>query len=888
MSSLLLSTKLQAPQIRLERVPRLRLVERLQQGLAHKLILISAPAGYGKTTLLCEWLATCGKSSAWISLDKEDNDPPRFWSYFRAALQRSISLTGNTLPDFFPEHDPLLGKVWLTSLINELDKLQQPLILVLDDYHNINTGSIHEGLSFVLDHAPAHFYLVISTRADPPLPLASLRARSQMMEIRQFDLTFTSQEAADFLHHTMGLAISQEDVASITARTEGWIAGLQMAALSMQNMDDIPGFISALSGSHHYIFDYLLEEILKRQSPEIHRFLLYTSIVDQLTAPLCDVLVDEGPGLPRTRSSAAILEELEHANLFILPLDHEQRWYRYHHLFSDLLRLILEKADPGRAVELHRRACRWYEAQGMISEALDHALSSGDMELVAQIVSANALLLVENDATASTLRKIDLLPLDQVTALPWLGIARGWILVAGQVHKSEQLLDAVEKSLDAVSEERERQRMKGHIAAARAHLLGTKGARSQAAEQARLALELIPEDEIAIRARTLTVLGDMISYENISAQGLPFLEQAWRLALQAKKPHVAMIAAASLANVYLFQGRMRALERVCREALAIAQDYERDVQQPLPAASTVYALLARVFAEWGENEIAIQYAQTGITLSKRWGQDTNEEFCLDYMTRALIFSNHWEEARPLLERSNIVAWKISPAMGLERAIFTLDSLLDCDMPLSKEIQQQIERIQNQGAQIPTLQAARVLLRENKPDQALIALERAQSELIDEPFFDIVRIHALTALAYEALGKQKLALASLKQALDLGEPENRVATFVREGAAMEKLLRLAKFKGLSPGFIQRLLAAFDARQTHKQNPERVAKELVEMLSTREMEVLTLLAEGCSDKDIAERLFISRGTVHKHLKNIYGKLGVHSRTEALVQAHKLELL
>jgi LuxR family maltose regulon positive regulatory protein len=661
-----------------------------------------------------------------------------------------------------------------------------------------------------------------------------------------------------------------------------------MAALSVQNMDDIHGFVSTLSGSHHYIFDYLVEEILKRQSREIQRFLLYTSILDQLTAPLCDALLKEGAVPDITRPSTVILEELEHANLFILPLDHEQRWYRYHHLFSDLLRIMLEKTYPRRCTELHHRACLWYEAHGMLSDALDHALSSGDMKLVAQIVADNALVLVENDAAAPILKQIDALPLDQVTTLPWLGIARAWILGAGQIHKSEQILDAVEKSLEIVPEGCERQRIRGHIAAARAHVLGAKGDFNEALAHVKLAVDLLPEDEIAVRARCLTIWGDLLVGNGNVSQGIPYLEWAWTMAMRAKRPHVSMIAAASLANAYLFQGRMHELEHVCREALLISEIYEQRVQHPMLATSGVYALLARVLAEWGESEEAIPYARMGLRLSQRWGQDLDETFCLDYLARVLVFNNDWEQAKPLLDRAGLLAWKISAAMGLDRTFFTLDSLLDSEFPRPGEVEQEMRRIQVQGASYPALLAARLKLREEQPDQAFTILEQAESELKDQPSFDTIRIYALRALAYQALGNTKQALLALRQALDLGEPENRVATFVREGAVMEKLLRLAQASGMAPRFIQRLLLAFEMRRKHNQKRNLIGKGLVESVSERELDVIKLLAQGCSDKNIAEKLFISPETVHKHLKNIYGKLGVHSRTEALVQARKLELL
>jgi LuxR family maltose regulon positive regulatory protein len=888
MSSPLLTTKLHIPQVRTARVLRPHLIKRLQQGLAQKLTLISAPAGYGKTTLLCEWLAVCGQPTAWVSLDRGDNDPGRFWAYVLSALHGAFSSASITHPDIPTSPNRPPSETLLTELINELDKHPQPLILVLDDYHLIETQAIHDGLSFLLEHAPHHFHLVVATRADPPLPLARLRARSDMLEIRLADLRFTLQEAADFLNHTMGLKILPEEVARITARTEGWIAGLQIAALSMQNSDDVSGFITAFTGNHHYIFDYLLEEILGRQSLEIRRFLLYTSILDQLTAPMCDALLEGDMESSPTRSSSVILEELEHANLFILPLDHDHRWYRYHHLFSDLLRLMLERSHPGLSAELHRRACRWYEAQEMLPESLQHAISSGDMQLVTQIVSANVLVLVENNEIAPTLAKIDSLSPEEMIALPWLGIARAWALGAGQIQKSQQLLDAVEKSVANAPDTTEPQRLKGHIAAARAFVLGVQGDRSIAITHARDANELLPVDEISVRALNLTIWGDMLVADGNGPKALPILEQALALARQANKAHMIMIAAGSLANANLFAGKLHELHRVCLDALATAEDYQRRFQHPLSATAEVYSLLARVLVEWGENEKAIQFAHKGVILSEHWGRIIEEERCLSYLGRALMLSNDQEQARRVLDRADILAQKISPKYWQMIAIFTLETMLDCETPDASKIAQQMHRVKEGGARFPALLTARLKLRDNQPGEALVGLEQALSELNGQPSFDTVRIYALRALAFQAQGDEKQALSAMRQALELGEPENRIATFVRENVAMERLLRLVQTKSIAPAFVQRLLTAFEARRKHKPVAVPTTAGLLEPLSERELEILKLLAQGYSDKKIAETLVIARETVHKHLKNIYGKLGVHSRTEAIVHARELGLL
>jgi ATP/maltotriose-dependent transcriptional regulator MalT len=883
----ILSTKLAIPPVRSRLVVRSRLIEKLNQGMECGFVLVSAPAGYGKTTLLSAWLDQVECAITWLSLDDGDNDLARFLAYLAAALQQVNPSIGEALenpPDTLskPEAEPLL-----TPLINQLAQIENPFCLVLDDYHAIHNQEVHQIVSFMLEHRPPALHLVIATRADPPLPLSRFRVRSQMMELRLADLRFSSQEAADFLDHTMGLDISPEDVARITRRTEGWIAGLQMTALSIQNTEDLSSFITAFTSSDHYIFDYLLEEILERQSPEIRRFLLYTSILDQLTGPLCDALL-EGEVEPHpTRPSSVILEQIEHANLFIVALDYEHRWYRYHQLFSDLLKPVLDQAYPGLSVELHRRACRWYEGQDMFPEALQHAISSGNMQLVAQIVSANVLVLVENDEVMPTLRKIDSLPNNDLITMPWLGIARAWVVGTGQTQQSLQILDEAEKQVETMADGIEPQRLKGYIAAARAFVYNALGDLSQLISNSHLANELLPSDDISVRAMNLALWGKTLSVYEHDPDAIPILEQALGLALKAQKPHVAMIAASQLATSHLFAGRLHEVQQVCLEALEISEEYERRYLHTLPAAANIYPLLARVLAEWGENEQAIQMGRKGLMLSERWGRVNTEVLCLIYLGRALMFANEPEQARQIFQRAESAAQKISTDSWHDISRFILDSLLDSETPDSSEITRLRQRLQGSRWFFPWLKA-RLLLREDQPDQALVALEKALVDLKGQPSYDIVRIYALRALAFQAKGDEKQALVSLRQALELGEPENRVATFVREGAAMERLLQQAQSKSIAPEFVQRLLAAFESRHKQKPEPARVSKALIEPLSEREMDILKLLAQGCPDKKIAETLVIARDTVHKHLSNIYGKLGVHSRIGAIVRARELGLL
>jgi len=883
--AMLLPTKFYLPPEPGGFVARPHLLQELDKALTHRLTLVSAPAGAGKTTRVSAWVQSAHKKGVvigWLSLDDSDNDTGLFLDYIIASLEEGgLLIDTAVIPPGLASRAQVENT--LAEFIRGIMPLKREMLLVLDDYHLIQNKEIHNALGYLIEHAPPHLHLLILTRSDPPLELARLRVAGQLVELRMDHLRFSEQEASNFLRKATGMQLTEAEVAVLNERTEGWIAGLQMAAISLRGREDAEAFVAAFAGSHRFIFDYLLEQVLNRQSPQVREFLLQTSILDRFSASLCDA-VNGSDGEARD-----LLETLERANLFLVPLDDERGWYRYHHLFSDLLKLMLDRTHPKFSKELHRRASQWYEAQEMLPEALQHALSSGDMQLVAQIVSANVLVLVENDEVGPTLHKIDSVPLDEMIALPWLGIARAWIMGTGQSQKSLQILDTLEKSVENAPEGIQRQRLKGHIAAVRAFVFSIQGDKPNTIAHAQLANELLPVDEIAVRALNLTTLGDIRSDDRRhDPNSLSILEQALTLALKAEKPHVAMIAAAALASAHLHAGRLHELQRVCLEALTIAEIYQKRTQRPLSATANVYSLLARVLAEWGENEKAIQYARKGLILSERWGQVDTEVMCLNYLGRALVFGNDWEQARQVFKRAHTTAQKISPWYWEMTVTYTLDSLLDSESPDAGEIAEQIHRVQESGAPYTYLLTARLMLRDNQPDKALPVLEEDLRHLNGQPSFDNVRIHGLRALAFQAKGDEKQAMAALRQALELAEPEHRVATFVREGAAMERLLRLPRARAIAPAFVSRLLAAFESRRKHNPGPALVTEALIEPLSGREREILQHLNGPLSTPEIAGELIVSANTVRTHIKNIYGKLGVHGRSGAVRRARELALI
>jgi LuxR family maltose regulon positive regulatory protein len=434
----ILRTKLYIPHIRRGLVARPGLVAKLKEGRrpGNRLTLLSAPAGFGKTTLLSEWTASTDRLAAWVSLDEGDNDPTRFWAYVIAALQTIEADVGQSALAMLRSPQPPVIEPVLIHLINDIATIPERLVLILDDYHVIQAQAIHEALAFLLDHLPPQLHLVIASRADPPLPIALFRGRGQVIELRQAQLRFTFDEAAAFLSQVTGLSLAADDIAALTARTEGWIAGLQMAAVSMRGQDAerIPGFVAALTGSHQYIADYLSDEVLSQQDENVRVFLLQTSILDHMTGPLCDAVTDQSGG-------QQTLEGLEATNLFVVSLDDERSWFRYHHLFASLLRQRLQQIQPGAVPELHRRASVWYERNGLLVEAIKHALQADDLKRVEWLVAHRVLTMIYYGELATLMEWLEALPHSAVRSRPWLGVAYAWVLAyAGQPGNVEPLL----------------------------------------------------------------------------------------------------------------------------------------------------------------------------------------------------------------------------------------------------------------------------------------------------------------------------------------------------------------------------------------------------------------------------------------------------------------
>jgi len=909
----LLRTKLYIPPVRRELVPRPRLIERLNAGLHRKLTLISAPAGFGKTTLLSEWVAGCGQPVAWVSLDDGDNDPARFWAYFVAALQgvradveraalAMLHASGLANPEAPPSIQALL-----TGLINDIADIPSPLVLVLDDYHLIAHRHIHHGMTFLLDNLPSHMHLVLSSRSDPPWPLARLRARGEMTELRMNDLRFTSGEAAEFLNRIMGLKLTAGDTDALASRTEGWIAGLQMAAVSMQGREDVADFIHAFAGSNRYILDYLLEEVLQRQTDSLQTFLLETAILDRLTGPLCDaVATDIGDwrleignhpqSLIPNLQSQAILEYLESSNLFVVPLDNERQWYRYHRLFADLLRKRLQQAHPDRVPTLHRRASRWYERNGLPAAAIDHALSAGDFERAAHLIDELAEPLWREGAQSTLSAWLAALPDEQVTSRPQLCVFHAMVLfMAGQLGAAELRLQAAERALGPMANGAAGE-LQGMVAATRALIAYFQGDVPAIIRFSRQALAVLPEEKATWRSSAAINLGDAYRWSGQLAAADRAYEEAVKVGWTTGNVFVILIASIKQAFTQTHQGRLRRAIDICRQLLQLV---EENWLSQTPLVGGVFAVWGSILCEQNHLQEALRDAHKACELSEQ-GSSVGL-LGLSYLVLLRILWARGDTAgaeetirklEKLTRESNVPVWIASGTAAWKAHAWMAQGNLAAAEQLLQERGLSVDDDLTYPQEIEYLSLARLLIAQHKLEEADRLLERLlQSAQAGGRVEWIIAVSALQALALQAQGDVDRALTPLERALALAEPEGYVRVFVDEGLPLARLLRHAASRGIAPEYASKLLAAMDASapaSTGEVLPPSRTQPLIDPLSERELEVLRLLVTHLSSSEIGHELFIAASTARSHIKSIYGKLHVHSRNDAVRRARELGLL
>jgi LuxR family maltose regulon positive regulatory protein len=927
MTAPLLTTKLYIPPVRPEWVSRPRLIERLSAGLDRKLTLISAPAGFGKTTLLSEWLRELGAirrpgdmeaalalplRAAWLSLDHSDNEPGRFWAYVIAALQKLWPGIGEpTRTALQSRQQPPIEEL-LAALINEIAKVEAPFVFVLDDYHVIEAQPIHKALTFLLAHLPPltvssrranargpnGMHLVIATRADPPMPLSRLRGRGQLNELRTADLRFTLDETAAFLNQVMGLDLTADAVAALEERTEGWIVGLQMAAHSLKGRDRqrAASFVAAFAGSHRYVLDYLSDEVVLQQPENVRTFLLRTAILERLTGSLCDTVSGQ-------EDSQRMLERLDAANLFILPLDDERRWYRYHRLFADLLRKWLRRTQPELVPELHRKASEWFERAGWINDAVSHAMASGDVERVARLVTGNALAIMGHGELTTLATWLEALPQELMRSEPWLSISLAWVLAyAGQLAMVEEQLQEVEIALARVGAPSEAQHIRGHSAAIRAYLAGLRGNMSRAAELCREALEHLPEQDLA-RGFATSLLGSVLRWSGDLDAAAQVSGQA--IAMRQANGHhrVAADAFCDLAALQLTQGQLHEAATTCREALQSADESLSRGGGHESLAGFAHSRMSAVLLEWNDVDAAVQFAKEGIDLAQQWGWADALLFGYGYLESALQAVGDDEGALEAIKKAKQIADSLSPWLGtlvaaweaqhwLARGNLTAasrwaeDSGLSVDDPFRYE-DWPVYRV-----------LARVLIAQGREhengsliDNALELLARLlhMAETAGAVGRVIV-VRVAQAMALEAQGNRDHALHMLEEALSLAEPQGYVRTFIDWGVPMGLLLRQAASRGIAVDYAGKLLGALEkeAKDAARMTVRAPSSVLLEPLSERELQVLRLLATHLSSTEIAEQLFLSANTIRSHIKSIYSKLDVHSRQDAIVRAEELGLV
>ena len=890
----LLSTKLHPSQARPKLVRRSRLIDSLTRDPGRRLTLLSAPAGFGKTTLLNEWSrdqAQGGRSVAWVSLDEGDNDPVRFLSYLVAALRKAgeegfgegvLAALRSPAP---PRMEAVLG-----ALINELADLPGEVAVILDDYHVIDAESVHRIVSFLLERLPEGMHLVISGRVDPPLPLARLRARGQMAELHAADLRFKPEEAAAFLDHAMGLDLSAADVAALEQVTEGWIAALQLAALSMRERKDVSGFIQSFSGSHRDVFDYLAEEVLERQPERVQSFLLKTSILDGLNGPLCDALTGSDDG-------QHTLERLERENLLVVPLDDERRWYRYHHLFADFLHGRLERERPELLAPLHLRASEWYEENAQVADAVRHALSAGDYERAARLMEQGMDQTWYRGEVVTLLGWLRKLPGEAMRRRPlllvWYASA---LMLVGRLDDVESLLGEAESVADAGESEdgADREHLLATIAATRSMHARFRGDAQDAIEQARRALALLPEDNLNPRPFAAITLAQAYQAAGDLEAAIATFAEAGALGRAAGHDYVALSSMAAEANLQLARGRLHEADDVLRSALGFAAERGAEL---LPAVGSVRIGMGELCYEWDDLDTAERHLTEGVELAGRtgdieilmWGHVTLSQVRLAQgdAEGALAASREAERVARASDTDHTI---VDAAVWKARLHLARGDLATATSEQQRAVG--VGEVRRYSQELERLMLARLLIARNKPDEALRVLAQLHEtvESVDRK----IMILTLQALALQAEGEKERAVQTLAEALVLAEPEGYVRTFVDEGPQMAELLPgvlEAQQRGyldppLPAHYLRKLMAVLE-RDAADAAP-RAAGQQIEPLSEREREVLQLIAAGKSNRRIASELFVSVGTVKTHVNNAYRKLDAHSRTQAVARARELNLL
>jgi len=883
-SEILLQTKLYIPPTRPNIVPRTRLLNKLNAGLHGKLTLASAPAGFGKTTLITDWLSQLDLPVGWVSLDEDDSDPQQFFSYVAAAL-RPFPDSSNTLTNLLQSPQLPPAEALATALVNDLAALSTPCLLILDDYHVIDSTEIDLALAFLLDHMPPNLHLVITSRTDPGFPLSRLRARNQLTELRIHDLCFSTDETAVFLQTIMGISLTLEQIAALEARTEGWVAGLQMAALSMQNRDDVAGFIDNFTGSHRFIMDYLLEEVLIQQSVEVQDFLLETAVLTRFCADLCGAVRQSPP------ISQQILEQLETHNIFLIPLDNERRWYRYHHLFADLLQQRLHQQQSDKVAELHSRASVWFEDNGLEIEAFHHAAAANDFERTERLIEGDGVPMHFRGAGGPVVNWLESLPTTALDTRPslWVTYASA-LLSVGQHTAVEQKLQAAEAALQDVDLDDNTQDLVGRIASMRATLAIIQHDIETIITQSRRALELLHPDNLFNRMAATWTLGFAYQLQGDRAAASQSYTEVMSISKSLEDSIYTMAATISLGQIQEADNQLSLATKTYRRVLQLAGD------RPQLMACEAYLGLAHISYEWNDLEAAQQHGLQCAQLTQQMESiDTFASYGV-FLARLRLAQGDVLGAIAALDEAETFARQHNFLFRLPDVAAAQVLVLLRQEPLLQQGNLMAAAHLAEKHELPISQS-RVYLAQGDTSAALAMLGPLRQQMESKGWQDEqLKIMILQAVVLQTRGDKDKAVQQLDDALALAEPSNFIRIFVDEGLPMAQLLAEAAARGIMPDYTRKLLAVFEAEGQLRgsksylspDSPPPGVQPLSESLTPREREVLQLVVAGRSNPEIAAQLVIALSTVKTHVKNIYGKLQVTNRFEAVARANDLNLL
>jgi len=878
----ILSTKLYIPPLQPKTVLRSHLIKQLNKGAKGKLTLISASAGFGKTILLCQWVENYNYPVGWISLDEEHNDPIRFILYLLGAIQSAKANIDESILGMVLSPQPPQYKTILTLLINEVANLEDDFSIILDDYHLIDSKEVDDVLTFLIDNMPSQMHLIISTRVDPRLPIARLRAQGQMVEIRVADMRFRQSEIAEFMTQIMELELAEKNISALGMRTEGWIAGLKLAAISMRGNNDISGFIESFTGSNRYIIDYLVEEVLNKLSNNVQEFLLRTSVLDRMCGPLCDEIFPNNDVLGQET-----LEYLEKINMFVIPLDSERRWYRYHHLFAQILRqrmsssnIIVDKNKDTNIEDLHLLASNWFEKNNLYVEAFGYATKTKDIERAQRLIKGNGIPLQYLGALVPILNWLGSLEKDVLDAHPSLWVTYASTLcIASRFDDVEDKLIAAEAALNGREQDDFVRNLIGHIASNRAFLAITKRKTQTVLIQSKIALEHLNPDNIAVRTSCKWVMGMAYHSHGDLDAARSTLEETISTCNSTGNFVVGVSAASVLGAVYEEKNELHLAATTYQNVIK--------AQENMPLTTSAYFShigLARIFYEWNDIETSLKHCLKSIDLSMQLANTDIKITCEVFLARIKIFYKDYNEATAILDKvcktvklNNFVD-RVSDVVSVQVINMIKQGNLDKAYMIAREFN------------IPICEA-RVHLAKSEGTKAIELLEPILADAKKTGREDKrLEVLILLSVANHNVGNTEKSKKLLEKALLLSQPNSFIRSFIDEGTKVLDILRQISVSGKVLDYKNKIIEAFKSDKIEREETSFLSspQPLNEDLSKRELEVLQLIAQGLSNREICEKLYIAIDTVKGHNRRIYGKLGVSNRTSAINRASVLGII